>query len=87
MAVIAGAQFADEEPRLADIAKQAVVRFFRARTEQGPSRAAGQPVTCMELERQFDTVNLIAARSHLGAAELSEKRSPVVRHPEDTISG
>jgi hypothetical protein len=26
--VIAGAQFADEEPRLADIAKQAVVRFF-----------------------------------------------------------
>ena len=23
-----GAQFADEEPRLADIAKQAVVRFF-----------------------------------------------------------
>ena len=28
VAVIAGAQFADEEPRLADIAKQAVVRFF-----------------------------------------------------------
>jgi hypothetical protein len=28
IAVIAGAQFADEQPRLADIAKQAVVRFF-----------------------------------------------------------
>ena len=28
VAVIAGAQFADEEPRLADVAKQAVVRFF-----------------------------------------------------------
>ena len=28
VAVIAGAQFADEQPRLADVAKQAVVRFF-----------------------------------------------------------
>jgi hypothetical protein len=28
IAVIAGGQFADEQPRLADIAKQAVVRFF-----------------------------------------------------------
>jgi hypothetical protein len=28
IAVIAGAQFLDEQPRLADVAKQAVVRFF-----------------------------------------------------------
>ena len=28
VAVIAGAQFADEQPRLADVHKQAVVRFF-----------------------------------------------------------
>ena len=28
VAVIAGAQFADEQPRLADVAKKAVVRFF-----------------------------------------------------------
>ncbi|MGZ9071814.1 MAG: STAS/SEC14 domain-containing protein [Rhodoplanes sp.] len=28
IAVIAGAEFADEQPRLADVAKQAVVRFF-----------------------------------------------------------
>jgi hypothetical protein len=28
VAVIAGAQFADEQPRLADLHKQAVVRFF-----------------------------------------------------------
>ena len=28
IAVIAGAQFADEQPRLADVAKQAEVRFF-----------------------------------------------------------
>ena len=30
VAVIAGAQFADEQPRLADVAEQAVVRFFPA---------------------------------------------------------
>jgi hypothetical protein len=28
IAVIGGAEFADEQPRLADVAKQAVVRFF-----------------------------------------------------------
>jgi hypothetical protein len=28
IAVIAGAQFADEQPRLADVAKQAEVRLF-----------------------------------------------------------
>ena len=31
VAVIAGAQFADEQPRLADVHKQVVVRFFAPR--------------------------------------------------------
>ena len=45
IAVLAGVQFVDEQPRLADIAKQAEVRFFRARTARGCHGVVTEPLT------------------------------------------